>query len=219
MPKQNSTNTQSNLEVDVHLAEFEKLREEVMYHIKNQHQTMLISLGSVSVILPILMNQTSTLPLNVLAVVFYLLSITYSILAMNFAKSRYAISVISVYTYFHLMPRINQAIFNKQENYVLQWEAFIRKERMNFLAAVMAVIGPLGSLIIILLPGSLSIISAQYVLLIPATQIPQPTLALQFISAWLLPLSILSWAFFVTAIAVQVLGVAYTTFRNQWATK
>jgi hypothetical protein len=60
----NDTENTANMDLQACLVEYEKLRDEIVFHIGKQHQNMLISLGSASVAVPIILQQGGALPIQ-----------------------------------------------------------------------------------------------------------------------------------------------------------
>lgn len=202
------------LKIEAYLAEYQKLRDEMLFFQGSLQQNVLLALGSASVAIPILLGQTTNIPTNIIAILLYALAIVYAVLGINYAHASYTIGVIGKYIHEYLEPAINQAILSS-EYPALNWETYIRNERGRFPDLILSGIGPIGSMILLLLPGGVALFSSQYVLLVPSIQSSQQSPALQYISFWLLPLSIITWVMF----AVTILSFIFIAIYHPIKTK
>ncbi len=191
---------QNNLQVQVHLKEYEQLRAEIIQYLSSQDQRIVLALGSASVAIPLLVGQTGNLPTTIVASLLYALSIVYAVIGMNYAGGLYTIATISRYIHEHIEQELNRVVNPSSVHTLLQWESFLRQERKNVLTVILSGIGTIGSTLLLLLPGTFALLAAQYVLLVPPTQMFQENAALKFISSLLTPLSLLAWCFYILAL-------------------
>jgi hypothetical protein len=203
---------QAKLKIQIFLAEYEKLRDELMYFQNNQQQNILLALGSASVAIPILLGQSANIPTNIIAMLLYLLTIVYAIIGMNFAYSAYSVNLIGKYIHEYLEPAMNQATQSTSKYKVLHWESYVRRERGGFPDVFLSNIGPIGSMVLLQLPGAIALLASHYVVLIPPT--PQnPTL--QYVSFWLPAMSIISWIAYSLSIASVIFLAVYHPLKSK----
>ena len=205
-----SNDSRIDTEIQVHLTEYQKIRDEIVHQIGNASQSLLLSLSSSSIVLPILFSQINNMPPIILGSFLYVLTIVYAVIGMHYATAQYFVNVESNYIHQSLAPKINLRLHTTSKNRVLQAENFQRSVRRNVVALYLSSAGAIATGIIILLPSLLSLLFAQYALLLPAAQTLQPTLAFQFLSSFILPLSIAAWIFFIFSCLSQLLTVVYT---------
>jgi len=206
-----------DLQIQVHISEFEKLREEILHHMNTEQQSFLITLGSASVAIPILLSQTSNTPSSIIAILLYLLSIVYSIIGMNFASAAFTFGAIGKYVNTYLEPEINNLLETDAQHKVLYWETFLRLERGKFIAFFLSVMGPFGSTILILFPSFSALLAAKFVLLMSIIQPVQENATIQFISSWLFSLSIVAWIVFVLSTLAVIFSTLYHSLIAKWA--
>ncbi len=184
---------QNNHQVQVHLKEYEKLREEITLYLSSQEQRIVLALGSASVAIPLLVAQTQNVPTAILASLLYALTIVYAVIGMNYASGFYTIATISKYIHEHIETELNRIVQPPVDHQLLHWESFLRQERRNILSVVLAIIGAVGSTLLLLLPATFALLAAQYILLLPEMQTVQQGVPLQFVSSLLTWLSVLAW--------------------------
>jgi hypothetical protein len=207
----NRNDHQSDLdtEIQVHLSEYEKIRDEVVYQMGSASQSLLLSLSSASIILPLLFTQIDNISSIVLGAFLYVLAIVYAVIGMHYATANYYVNVNSNYIQQSLAPKVNLRLHTTTKNQVLQGENFQRNTRRSFAALYLSTAGAVATSLIILLPSLLSLIFAHYVVLLSPVPTPQPILALQFVSSFLLPLSIASLVFFILSCLSLILGAVF----------
>lgn len=208
---------QDELKIQIHLTEYQKLREELMYFQNSLQHNVLLALGSASVAIPIILGQTANIPTTIIAILLYALAIVYAVIGMNYAYASYAIGLIGKYIHEHLEPAINREIKTPSKYKVLYWETFVRKERGGFPDILLAGMETIGSMALLLLPGAIALFTSQYVLLVPAIQPTQQNTTIQYISFWLLPISIIAWIAYLLMIAAFILVVIYHPIKTKSA--
>ena len=207
----------SELQLQVLISEYEKLRDEILHAISAINQLLLVALTSASFALPVLVGQSGAIPAPILAALLFTLSIIYSVLIMNFVNTADTVVMLGKYIHEYLAPKVNQLLQTSDAEPVLFWESYSRKERSNFISLFLSGIGPLGSLLLICIPALASLFFAQYILLTSAAAVPPQDLSLQFISSWLTPLSIIAWGFFIVSILASILLYTYNSIKAKWA--
>jgi hypothetical protein len=198
-----STNIQDELQI--HLTEYEKLREEMMHNLNSQDQKILLALGSASIAVPLLVGQTGNVPANIVASLLYTLAIIYAVLGMNYVGNFYSMIMIGKYIHEYIEPAVNQIVKSSSGHKLLYWESFLRRERRNVFAVILAGAGVAGSALLLLLPGAIALLAAQCVLLVPTIQTIQQSATLQLVSFLLTPLAIIAWFIYLLAVGSCIL--------------
>ena len=218
--KNQKENGGTKYEIEAHLIEFQKLREEILYHLNNQRQSFLLTLGSASVVLPFLVGQIASTEPTTIRAVLYILTIVYSVFAINFAQSAFGYSVLGAYLHSELTPKINKAIYGAKANKVLQWETFLRDERSNIFVTIISSADSVSSAILILLPAAaFSYFSSFYTSFSRISQTMPSTPVAEFLAKTLPLLSVLSSVFFITSIFMQIAVTIYVLFKSSFMKK
>ena len=202
---------QKDIEIQVHLTEYQKIRDEVIHWIGSASQSLLISLSSFSVVLPLLFSQANNIPTLILNSFMYILAIVYAVIGMHYATSQYYVNTESNYIHQYLAPNINLKLNTTGNNRVLQAENYQRNARRNVIALYLSSIGSVATSLIILMPSLISLLIAHYLFSLPSTQALQQTSATQFLSPIVSDLSIVAWTFFILSALSQLLVVIYMT--------
>lgn len=206
------------IRIQAYLTEYEKLRDELIYFQNSQQHNVLLALGSASVAIPILLGQIQNIPTNVIAILLYALAIVYAVIGMNYAHAAYAVGAIGKYIHEHLEPAINATLRSSTKYKALHWETHVRKERGGFPDFLLSGIGTIGSMALLLLPAAIALFTSQYVLLLPSVQVPQQSATLQYISFWLLPISIITWIAFSLTVISFILVAIYHPIKTRSVT-
>jgi hypothetical protein len=202
-------NTDKETQVQVHLAEYNRLQEEVIQSFSNMQQTTVLTLGSASIVLPVLLSQANNISLPVIIGLLSFMSIIYSALEMNISTSLYNISVISKYVSGYIAPEINRLIETEPEHKLLSWVDFNLSERKGVLAGYLTTIGPAGSMLLTLLPSTISIVAAQYLMYSSVWQVQLNT-TLSAIELSLTRVVIMfSWIAYVAAVLSLIFVIVY----------
>jgi|GEM_PF-4940467 hypothetical protein len=201
----------NELQLQVYLTEYQKLRDEIMYFQGNLYQNVILSLGSASVAIPLLVGQLSNVPSVVIASLLFALAIVYSTLGIQFSYASYAIGAIGQYIHQYLHPAINK--LNPTSKYKgLFWETFVREARSGFPDSLLAGLGTAG-VILMILPSAISLFTASYVLSISSNQASQSNFV-RLVSSGLPWLSAISWIAFIVFILSFVLVVYFHTGKT-----
>ena len=75
------------LKIQVYQMEYEKLREEMMHYINPTHQIPTYTIGTASILIPILLSQTIITDPYFISVILYGLTIFFSIMLLNFSTT------------------------------------------------------------------------------------------------------------------------------------
>ena len=210
MPESKSKiDAQTTIEFQVHLIEYQKLRDEIVHRIESASQTLFLSLSSSSVILPILFTQADKIPTIALGLFLHVLSIIYAVIGMHYSTSLYYVSSIGDYVHQSLAPKMNLRLNTSTKNRVLQSEDFLRNTRRNFISLYLSSIGTIATGLVILMPSLLFLLFAQYVFALPSAQISQSATSFHFLGSWILPLDITAWMFFILSVLSQMLSMVY----------
>jgi hypothetical protein len=209
----NSTEQQDEAQLQIHLAQYEKLVDVQVQLINGQQQSIVLALGSASIAIPLLLGQTTNIPLGVITALLYILGIIYSVLGLDFASTSYSIGEIGKYIHEYVEPELNQIIKTVPGHRVLYWETFIRQERARGLPLFLANIGSVGSLLLLLLPGAAALVAAQS--LLAEMQTSQPSTSLNFVLSLLPLLAIAAWCIYLLTIGTLVLSA--TWFKSRWS--
>lgn len=197
---------QDALEVDALLVEYEKVRDELICFTQSMHQIFLWSLGSASIILPVITTTYSRLPQDVVVFGCLVFAIGYAVLGIEFATSAFYINSLGGYTSSYLMPRLNSTIGTTETTRVLQWENYMRRRHRNPALLFISTAGPTSASILIVIPSIVSILLANYVAnsnLVTNAFIPG-----QALIPSLIPITyVMAWFFFVVSVIAQVLNV------------
>ena len=213
--RQDGSNRQyDELQISIHLMEYDKLRDELLSAVGNLQQSVVLGLASISVAIPLLLSQAAKIPASITAGALCALSIVLSGMAMNFVSSTYAVAQVSYYIHTHIEPELNRLAQAVPEHKVLQWESFARSERRGFLALFLSVIGPGGVMLLLFLPSAVSLATAYYVLSTPAAQATQQDVASEIAQSWLCLLFGLAWFIYIAALVSLVLVTVYWILRK-----
>ena len=206
--------------IKIYLSEYEKLRDSILNCQQRQERNLIISLGSITVLLPILLNQINNIPESSVAALFYFLAFIYNVLSMNYVYWGFEVMATSNYIHNHLEFQLNQ--ITKSKSRVLNWESYIRKKRSRFIPFVLSSMGPSASMFLILLPSVVSLATACYLLLrtvsatsaivsiLGFTSFVSPTTAILGLTSFALPtISIIAWISFAISIAVGIIQLLY----------
>lgn len=208
-----------DLLVEVHLTEYQKLRDELVEALKSQQQTVVIALGSASIAIPILVGQSGSTPAHILAALLFGLGAIYAILAMNFSSAGYTIGVIGRYINTHLEVQLNDLLGAQSVERVLSWESFLRNERSGKSPFILSSIGTISSLFLILLPSFLALVSATNILMSLLAQPAGQAVSSNSEFFWLDLLSVFSWTSFLLGVLSALLLTVYNVIRSRWASK
>lgn len=212
MSSRQSAPNQQEIEIQVYLTEFERLREEMIQSYTNQHQSVVLVMGSASVALPLLLGQTTNVTIVLIAALLYILTIAYAAIGLNYASEAYAIGEKSRYIHDYIEPEVNRILKTTAEHKVLTWESFVRRERANVFSMFLAYVGQMGSLLLLLLPGGASLLTAEY---LSSGMQATPSGTISQIVVFLLPwLSRLAWVSYALAIISIILSILW--FKLRW---
>lgn len=209
---QNTWDSRDEAQIQVHLTEYEKLRDEYVHVNSNMHQAVALALGSASIAIPLLLGQTANLSMSTIAGLLYFLTIVYAVITVSFASSAYSVGAISRYIHGYLEPEINRTIKSDKKHKVLCWETFARGERGTLIGKLVANAGSAAFTLMLLLPGAISLIAAHCVLSSPVPPAQQAA-AFYLPSFLLVPLSIIAWVSYISAIASVLLATIYNLSR------
>jgi hypothetical protein len=130
-------------------------------------------------------------------------------MAMNFATATFILGVIAKYLHNHIEPEVNQILRTEPRHEVLHWESFLSRERANLFVLFLENVGPIASMLVVLLPGAASLVVAHYVSLLPQTKGAQQGAVLSFEPSLLLLLSVVAWCIYLLAIASLIMVTIY----------
>lgn len=199
-------------EIQAHIAEYTKLRDELLQVLNHQHQTIAWVLGSVSIAVPLLLGQTTNIAPIFIVVILYFLTIIYSIIAINFINNLFNIGAISRYLNDYIGPVANLLLRTKPNQKVLNWEMFIKQERSRVIPALLSSAGGMANSILMFMPGSISLATSQIVLSLPNSALPMSGLLIGLLNL----LSVVAWASYVISIMLLLFATFYRLFAARW---
>jgi hypothetical protein len=200
-----NSDQKNEIKIQVLIAEFEKLRDEMLQNITTTQQTIVVILGSVSVAIPLLLGQISNLSSVVITDLLYTLSIIYSVISLHFISTSHNIGMIGKYIHEVTEPQINNLLKSSKGKEVLQWESFLKRERTHLINLFMSNTGTVGTVFLLLAPSLLSIAVGNYVITLPV-QTSQQNPILPIVSSLSLPLLIVAWIFFSFSVISTIIG-------------
>jgi hypothetical protein len=200
------------LQINVHLAEYQQREEEILKALEYQQRTFDLSLASAAIAVPIIAGLAKELSPNVAAMIFYLLTIIYASLVMNYVYNGYIMNALGAYIREYITPEVNRILAidaESSDQLVLQWQSYMTKHRRTFPDGALAGLSAVGSSITLLVPGGVALALATYYSLLPVAPIIQPSLASNFASTAIPLLAILAWVLFSISLAADILVLIY----------
>jgi len=129
-----SNDGHDEMRVQAILAEYDKLRDEMMHYINLSTQIPLYALGSISIIIPLLLSQTpGTLFPQTVAALLYAVVIVFSAMGLVYASSAYNMYQISAYISRFIEPELSRITNETSARGVLRWESYVKERRRRVL--------------------------------------------------------------------------------------
>ena len=199
------------------IVEYEKLRDEILQALGSEQQLIILVLASASFAIPLLIRKANSIPSSVITALFYALSLVYSIIALRFVYTEYAVGVIGRYINRYIEVEVNKILNTSMSNRVFHWETFVRRERKNPMVLFLATLNATSSLFIILIPNLATLMAAQYTSLLPRTSLINP--ATNFIESNISEMAVISWVLFLVSILAAISVVIYNGATERLARK
>jgi hypothetical protein len=199
---ENKVTNKEDLAIDVFLMEYKILREAIQASQQRQEQAIILSLGSISVLIPIIFTQINNLPIQIIAFIFFLLALFYSGLSMYYCYWIFELFATSRYIHLYIEPQLRLLI--ESVSHYAGWETFIRKERSTVITFILSSVGPSASYVMILLPGIISLIIANYLMTMPIGATQSTGNAIEIINLLLTPLSIFALLAYVISTIIAI---------------
>lgn len=205
----------AEVEIQIHLTEFQKVRDELLQTLNSQQQLLVLILGSASIVFPLIGGQISNLSSHLIASILYTLVVIYSVIGLHYSYNLYFIGLLTKYIRDHLEPEVNRIMFTPSDKRtLLQWEPFSSKQRGTFPDILLSGLASIGTAVLLVLPSGFSLYLAQYILPTAVAQSQQSPFQ-QFVSVALPVLSSIAWALFITTIISIVLVAIYHAMKSR----
>lgn len=215
MPNRRSgilANQRREFQIQAHLTEFEKLRDEISQFENIEQQTMVLALGSASVVIPVLIGQVKNMSEDVFASLIYALTIIYSVLAIKYAHASFDMGMVGKYINEYLTPELNRLLETESAHKVFLWESFIRGERKNLLVAYLESAAASATLLLMLFPGAVSLLIIGFISRMPNSQfLQQSTMANPF---WVRSVAVIAWITFIASVISVIFATIYNTTKS-----
>jgi len=198
----NSTDNQgkSNREfvIQVYMQEYDKLREELIHYINVKNQIPVWVFGVASIAIPLLLTQTSNISPSIIASLLYATTIIFAGMTLIYVSTNFNVHQIAAYIRDFIEPQINQLV-STSDFRGFQWETFVKQRRASFLNLFLEIVGEIGTILLLLLPGLASLMIAEYIKLLPQNSV-STQIVFQGGSNWLHFLTMIAWFLYLLSI-------------------
>ncbi len=204
------THQVGDLQIQIALVEYQKLRDELLQHVHYHQQLPVIALGAFATLVPLLLTQVSNWPSYAVVGVLHGIAIAFSVIVMQYSSALFSMHQIAAYCRDHIEPLVNRwANSEGITNGLFSWETQVKFRRGNVVYAAMESAGASGTGVLMLLPGLATLILA-YIL--PSAQ-PTGALGAQ-LDAALFILAIIAWCSYFYSLATLLGVTLYSMTRT-----
>lgn len=148
------------------ISEYEIINNQMLQFINHQSQLPLLTIGSATVVIPILLSEKTEINNELIPMLLFALSIFFSGMILKYVQVTFGIHQYAIYLKDNLEPEVNRLLKNRTNPRAFIWTSNVQKRRANKIELILELSGTFGSVCLLVLP-SLAAVTAGFYSLIP----------------------------------------------------